>query len=315
MASSNRSSLTAVHMNSPPPLLHTDSQTKLETKPSNTRHPLTFYEYQSDTISTAPKTCRETIVSHIIQFRKNHREFLAEFIGTFILVLLICGISAEETLGIGVNRSWLTSSFGSGLAILIAICVAGHVSGGHLNPAVTLTFWAFSGFPARKVPVYMAAQYLGAFTGAALLYAMIEPAISQFDHGDRQILGKLGTAGIFGTYPPLYVGIGSAIASEVVGTALLLLVIMVSGHPNNLPFRTVQGVMIAAGVVAISLGLGYTSGFSINPARDLGPRLFTAIAGWGYEVFTIHHYYALVPMFAPFLGGLIGGLIFTVFVD
>ncbi|OBZ87904.1 Aquaporin-9 [Choanephora cucurbitarum] len=311
---SNRSSLTAVHTNSPSPV-HMDSQTKLEIKPSNTHHPLTFYEYQSDTISTAPKTCCETIVSHIIQFRKNHREFLAEFIGTFILVLLICGISAEETLGIGVNRSWLTSSFGSGLAILIAICVAGHVSGGHLNPAVTLTFWAFSGFPARKVPVYMAAQYLGAFTGAALLYAMIEPAISQFDHGDRQILGELGTAGIFGTYPPLYVGIGSAIASEVVGTALLLLVIMVSGHPNNLPFRTVQGVMIAAGVVAISLGLGYTSGFSINPARDLGPRLFTAIAGWGHEVFTVHHYYALVPMFAPFLGGLIGGLVFTVFVD
>jgi glycerol uptake facilitator-like aquaporin len=156
---------------------------------------------------------------------------------------------------------------------------------------------------------------LGAFTGAALLYCTIEPAITQFDHGQRQILGDLGTAGIFGTYPPLYVGIGSAVASEVIGTALLLLVIMVSGHPNNIPFKTAQGVMIAAGVMAICLSLGYTSGFSINPARDLGPRLFTAIAGWGFEVFTVHHYYALVPMLAPILGGLIGGFVYTIFID
>lgn len=113
----------------------------------------------------------------------------------------------------------------------------------------------------------------------------------------------------------MYVGIGSAVASEVVGTALLLLVIMVTGHPNNLPFRTAQGVMIAAGVMTICLGLGYTSGFSINPARDMGPRFFTAIAGWGFEVFTVHHYYALVPTFAPIVGGLIGGLVYTIFID
>lgn len=256
--------------------------------------------------TTTPSTRLNSVLSHFQSFKTKHREFLAEFIGTLILILLTCGISAEETLKIGINRSWLTSSFGSGLAVLIAVCVAGHVSGAHINPAVTITFWAFSGFPARKVPVYIAAQLLGAFTGAALLYSIIEPAISQFDHGERQILGEFGTAGIFGTYPPLYVGIGSAVASEVVGTALLLLVIMVTGHPNNLPFRTAQGVMIAAGVMTICLGLGYTSGFSINPARDMGPRLFTAIAGWGFEVFTVHHYYALVPMFAPILGGLIG---------
>lgn len=190
-----------------------------------------------------------------------------------------------------------------------------YFQGAHINPAVTITFWVFSGFPAHKVPKYIAAQFLGAFTGAALLYSVIEPAISQFDHGERQISGEFGTAGIFGTYPPLYVGIASAVASEVIGTALLLLIIMVSGHPNNLPFRTAQGLMIAAGVMTISLGLGYTSGFSINPARDFGPRLFTAIAGWGFDVFTFHHFYALVPMFAPFLGGLIGGLVYTIFID
>lgn len=173
----------------------------------------------------------------------------------------------------------------------------------------------FSGFPIRKAPIYITAQLLGAFTGAALLYSIIEPAITQFDHGERQILGEYSTAGIFGTYPPLYVGIGSAVASEIVGTAMLLLVIMVSGHPNNLPFRTAQGAMIAIGVTTISLCIGYTSGFSLNPARDFGPRLFTALAGWGIDVFKVHHYYALVPMFAPIIGGLVGGFIFTVFID
>ncbi|GAA5804922.1 Aquaporin-2 [Helicostylum pulchrum] len=315
--SSTRSSITAVpsisyhhhHI-----YLSDSDNNSIEKTPSN---PLTFYVNNDteDLITTSRKTCYGNLIASLRSFRVKHREFLAEFIGTMILILLTCGISAEETLHIGPHRSWLTVSFGSGLSVLVAVCIAGHVSGAHINPAVTVTFWAFSGFPTRKVPVYILAQLLGAFTGAALLYSIIEPAITQFDDGARQILGEFGTAGIFGTYPPLYVGIGSAIASEVIGTALLLLIIMVSGHPNNIPFRTAQGLMIAAGVMTICLGLGYTSGFSINPARDLGPRSFTAIAGWGMDVFTVHDYYSLVPMLAPILGGLIGGLIFTVFID
>ncbi|CAO0801397.1 unnamed protein product [Mucor circinelloides] len=269
----------------------------------------------NDDLNTSRKSRCATIVSHLRHFKQKHREFLAEFIGTMILILLTCGISAEETLQIGPHKSWLTSSLGSGLAVLVAVCVSGHVSGAHINPAVTITFCLFSGFPLRKVPTYLAAQFMGAFTGAALLYTIIEPAITQFDHGNRHILGELGTAGIFGTYPPLYVGIASAAASEIIGTALLLLVIMTSGHPNNLPFRTAQGIMIAVGVMTICLGLGYTSGFSLNPARDLGPRLFTAVAGWGFEVFSVHHFYAFVPMLAPIFGAVLGGFIYTIFID
>lgn len=73
--------------------------------------------------------------------------------------------------------------------------------------------------------------------------------------------------------------------------------------------------MVAAGVMTICLTLGYTSGFSLNPARDFGPRLFTAIAGWGTTVFTVHHYYALVPMLAPVVGGVVGGALYTLFID
>ncbi|ORY90350.1 aquaporin-like protein [Syncephalastrum racemosum] len=248
------------------------------------------------------------------QFRAKHREFLAEFIGTLILILLIDGVSAEQTLNIG-PKSWLTSSFGTGLAVLLAITVSGHISGAHINPAVTLTFWVFSGFPTRKVPIYFLAQFLGAFAGAALLYSVIYPALNEFDGGVRQILGDQGTANIFATYPPLYVGTSAAIASEIIGTALLLILILVTGHPNNMPFHTMQGVMIACGLMVISMGLGYTSGFSLNPARDIGPRVFTAIAGWGTGVFSIRDYYAFIPMFAPYVGGLVGGMVYTIFID
>lgn len=189
------------------------------------------------------------------------------------------------------------------------------IQGAHINPAVTLTFWAFSGFPTRKLPVYFTAQFLGAFVGAAILYSVIYPALNEFDGGDRQILGEHGTAGIFATYPPLYVGYGAAVASEIVGTALLCLLIMVTGHPNNMPFHQSQGVFIACGLMTLSLGLGYTSGFSLNPARDFGPRLFTAVAGWGTGVFSIRNYYSFVPIFAPLIGGLIGGMTYTIFID
>ncbi|RCH86031.1 Aquaporin-3 [Rhizopus stolonifer] len=270
---------------------------------------------KTEDLDTSKKSVYQKLLRRAQGFKTQHREFLAEFIGTTILVLLTCGFCAEQTLNIEQSKSWLTSSFGSGLSVLIGICVAGHVSGAHLNPAITISFSVFSGFPIRKVPIYLTAQLLGSFAGAALLYSIIEPAIIQFDQGQRQILGPYSTAGIFGTYPPLYVGTGSAIASEIVGTAMLLLIVMVTGHPNNLPFRTAQGAMIALGVTTISLCIGYTSGFSLNPARDFGPRLFTALAGWGFDVFRVYHYYALVPMFAPILGGLVGAFIYTVFID
>ncbi|KAI9481154.1 MAG: aquaporin-like protein [Benjaminiella poitrasii] len=260
-----------------------------------------------------PSTAQNTFLLHFKQFKKNNREFLAEFIGTLILVLLTCGVAAEEVLLAGTHRSWLTTSIGSGLAVLVAVCVAGHVSGAHLNPAITMTFCAFSSFPLRKAPAYITAQFLGAFSGAAVLYALIEPALSQFDGGRRQAFGTLGTANIFSTAAaPDMTTITSSVMSELIGTALLVLIVMVTGHPNNLPFKTAQGMMVAMGVMTLVMALGPTSGFSLNPARDLGPRVFTAVAGWGSDVFVG---YAIVVLVAPMIGGLLGGLVYTLFID
>ncbi|KAI7898422.1 aquaporin-like protein [Cokeromyces recurvatus] len=311
-SSSNSSVTQLVEEEERQPLLSQQNNNKLISSSSS----YAKFNNPVDDISTAPKTRCATIISYFQRFRKTHREFLAEFIGTMILVLLLCGVAAEETLfATNSHKSWLTSSIGSGLAVLIAICVSGHVSGAHLNPAITLTFSVFSGFPIHKVPIYIAAQCSGAFVGAAVLYILIQPALTNFDHGERQILGEFGTAGIFGTYAPPHVTLGTAVASEMVGTALLLLIVMVSGHPNNLPFKRAQGIMVAVGIMILVMSLGYTSGFSLNPARDFGPRLFTAIAGWGMDVFWINGYYAIVPLIAPLLGGLVGGFVYILFID
>ncbi|CAO3638688.1 unnamed protein product [Cunninghamella blakesleeana] len=246
--------------------------------------------------------------------RSGYREYLAEFIGTCVLCIFLCGVSAEQLLNEDGNKTTLASSIGSGLAVLIAISISGHVSGAHINPAVTITFWVFSGFPTRKVFGFIFSQFLGAFVGASILFGVIYPAINEFDNGTRQIYGSQGTGGIFFTFPAASYSISSVI-SELVGTALLCLIIMSTGHKNNLPFKNAQGCFIAVGIVVISLTFGYTSGLSLNPARDFGPRLFAYLAGWGLDVFKDHDCYFLVPLTIPIIGGLIGGATYTVFID
>ncbi|ORX55142.1 aquaporin [Hesseltinella vesiculosa] len=261
--------------------------------------------------------------------RHKIRHYVAEFLGTFVMVLLVIGGAAEETVRLPLIKgtpSWLLTSFSTGLAILFGLCIAGNISGGHLNPAVTITFWLFTGFPRKRVPFYILAQLLGAFAGAAVMYGIIFPTLNQFDGGKRAISGPTGTAGVFATYPPMTIldpstmtlsnaALMSSIASEVLGTALLLLVTMVSGNPNNQPFCFSQAIYIAIAVVVLVMSMGYTSGFAINPARDLGPRFFTAIAGWGFDVFTVYRYYFFVPLLAPLLGAMLGRLVYTVLID
>ncbi|KAG0171883.1 Aquaporin-3 [Apophysomyces sp. BC1034] len=265
--------------------------------------------------STGLKKYYHRLLACLRRSRHKFREPLAEFLGTLVLILLINGIMAYQILIAPNNMSWLTVSLGSGFAVLCAIALSGHVSGAHVNPVITLVFCLYGDFPGHKVPIYWLAQFFGGFCGSAILYVLVLPAIDHFDGGSRTILGKTGTAGIFATYPPPYVGLVSATVSEIVGTGMLVLLILSTGHPNNVPFSYVQGVMVAVGLVTIILAFGYTSGFSLNPARDLGPRLFTAIAGWGIDVFTINDYYVFVPLLAPFVGGIFGGAVYSIFID
>jgi MIP family channel proteins len=176
---------------------------------------------------------------------------------------------------LSIHLSW-------GLGVTFGIYASAGVSGAHLNPAVTLAFAALRGFPWRKVPAYVLAQTLGAFTGAAVTFVTYREAFTAFDGGVRQVTGEKATAGIFATYPqPFLSAFPGGFVDQVVGTALLLLVIFALGDRRNAGPASGGPVLVGALVVAIGMTFGFNAGYAINPARDLGPRVFTASPGGG----------------------------------
>ncbi|KAI0244874.1 glycerol channel [Massospora cicadina] len=240
-----------------------------------------------------------------LSFRYAMREYMAELVGTLVLVLVGSGTTAQVT---------FNDKAGSGY-LGIRIMIAGPVSGAHLNPAVTLTSAMFGKFAWRKVPGFMLAQLLGAFLGASLVFAIYWPAMNAFDDGIRQTIGDSATAGIFATYPAPDTPIYSAFFNELIDTAFLLIGVMaITNSKYQIP---TWGVALSAGLLllAIGMGMGMMTGFAMNPARDLGPRLFTAIGGWGTEPFTAYKSYFWVPILAPFFGALLGMSIYDFLID
>jgi len=191
------------------------------------------------------------------------------------------------------------------------VYVAAGVSGAHLNPAVTLALAVHRGFPWRKVVPYAMAQLAGAFVAAAVVWVTYRGALDAFDGGTRQVLGPQGTAGIFATYPQAWLGIWGGLVDQIVGTALLVGVIFaISDRRNAPPPAGLAPVIVGLLVAAIGMSFGLNAGYAINPARDLGPRVFTALAGWGGEVFRAADGWWWVPIVGPLIGGVIGGWLY-----
>jgi MIP family channel proteins len=239
------------------------------------------------------------------------RELAAECLGTFLLIVFGVGSVAQmvlshHTLGttLSVNISW-------GLAVMLGAYASAGVSGAHLNPAVSLAFAVFRDFPLRKVVPYAVAQTLGAFLASAVVFLTYREALDTFDSGLRAISGPTGTAGIWATYPQPYLSIAGGFVDQVVGTALLLigLFALVDAQNAKLPPYLVPA---AAGLLVVVIGatFGMNSGYAINPARDFGPRLFTAVAGWGGDVFRAGNAWWWVPIVAPLLGALLGAFLY-----
>jgi glycerol uptake facilitator protein len=237
-------------------------------------------------------------------------ELLAEFFGTLVLITLGNGVVAMVVLFADpqhpeavVKGGYTNITLGWGLAVLMGLCVAGRVSGGHLNPAVTLALAVFRGFPWRKVLPYSAAQLAGAFAGAALVYLNYLPAFRQYDPD----LSK--TATVFATAPAFPGAWAHGLLDQVVGTALLVGLVLAIGEPKNqFTSPPLQPLMVALVVVAIGVSWGGMHGYAINPARDLGPRLFTLAAGFRNTGFADGVF--LVPIVGPLLGGLLGALVY-----
>ena len=243
------------------------------------------------------------------------RELLAEFLGTFVLIAFGAGVVAQVVLSDEKNGSYISINLAWGMAVTLGIYVAGGVTGAHLNPAVTVALAARRGFPWKHVVPYSIAQTLGAFVASLVVFITYRQAFDAFDGGTRIVTGAKATAGIFATYPQPFLSTIGGLTDQIVGTALLMLVIVAIGDARNLsPTGNVAPILVGMLVMVIGMSFGFNAGYAINPARDLGPRLFTAVAGWGTEVFRAGNYWFWVPIVGPFLGGILGVWLYDVFV-
>jgi glycerol uptake facilitator protein len=227
--------------------------------------------------------------------------YLAEFVGTLILILLGDGVVAAVLLrnSKAEHSGWIVITLGWGMAVAIAVYVA-LISGAHINPAVTVGLASVGAFPWAQVPGYIIAQLLGAFVGAVLVW------ITYYDHWketDDPVL-KLG---VFSTIPQIRNTVPNFV-TEVIGTAMLLfgvLAIVTNAQAALVPLSV--GFL----VLAIGLSLGGPTGYAINPARDLGPRIAHAvlpIPGKGDSDFS----YGWIPVVAPLVGGIIGAVLWSI---
>jgi len=238
-------------------------------------------------------------------------ELIAEFLGTFVLILFGTGVVAMVVLfpsknpGETIHGGFTNITLGWGLGVTMGIYIAGKVSGAHLNPAVTLALAAFRGFSWRKVLPYSVAQTAGAFAAAALVYWNYLPAFRQADPQLEH------TAGIFTTFPAFPAMPQAGFLDQFIGTGLLLLLIFaITDEFNAPPGANLAPVLIGLVVVAIGMSFGGMHGYAINPARDFGPRLFTVVAGFRNNGLTDGIRVWWVPVAAPLVGGLAGAAVY-----
>jgi glycerol uptake facilitator protein len=230
--------------------------------------------------------------------------FLAELIGTAILIILGDGVVAGVLLAKSKaqNAGWIVITAGWGFAVAIAVYAVGSFSGAHINPAVTIGFAANGTLPWGDVPVYLAGQFVGAFIGAVVVYLHYLPHWGATDDPGLKLA-------VFSTGPAIRNPVSNTL-SEVIGTFVLVfgvLAIVANAEPGS---SGLTPLLIGILVFAIGLSLGGPTGYAINPARDLGPRIAHAvlpIAGKGSSDWE----YSWVPVAGPIVGGVLGALAYT----
>ena len=239
------------------------------------------------------------------------REMLAEFLGTCVLLIFGLGVVAQTVLSRQSAGSMLSINICWGIAVMMGCYVSAGVTGAHLNPAVTIALAVHRRFPWPKVGPYVAAQFLGALVASFLIFVAYYDSLAAFDGGVRHVTGELATAGIWATYPQPFTSIAIGFVNEALGTAMLMGVILGITDTRNSPVpQGLAPVIVGLLVMAIGASLGFNTGYAINPARDFGPRLFTALAGWGSDVFTAANAWWWVPIVAPCVGAVAGGWVY-----
>ncbi|MFZ5816569.1 MAG: MIP/aquaporin family protein [Bacillota bacterium] len=241
-------------------------------------------------------------------------ELMAEFLGTALLVLLGNGVVATAILMGAYQGQWQPSILW-GLTVAGLVYIFGGVSGAHFNPAVTLTVAFFRDFPKAKILPYILAQVAGGFAGSAVLHGLISSRLTAFEASKnivRDTAAGEATARIFSTYPGTDVSAMNAFFIEIVITMMLLMVILAitdnrqAGAPQG-----GLGPVVVGATVALLVGIGgpWTMA-ALNPARDLGPRLWMAVAGWGPTAVPGPGGYMWVPILGPIVGGILAGFVY-----
>lgn len=225
--------------------------------------------------------------------------FLAELVGTAILILLGDGVVAGclLTKSKAENAGWIVITLAWGLAVTMGIYAVGAISGAHLNPAVTIAMAVIGNLAWAEVAPYIAAQMIGAFLGAVLVWIAYLPHWKETDDPGKKL-------GIFATGPAIYNPVANVI-TEVIGAFMLLFGILFIGANEFAP--GVAPLAVGLLIVVIGMSLGGPTGYAINPARDLGPRIAHAvlpIPGKGDSQW----YYAWIPVVGPIIGGVLGAL-------
>ncbi|MBK6380639.1 MAG: aquaporin family protein [Chitinophagaceae bacterium] len=228
--------------------------------------------------------------------------FLFELIGTAFLILLGNGVVANVVLNKtkGNNGGWIVITFGWAMAVFVGVYVAAAKSGAHLNPAVTIALAAADKFEWALVPVQIAGQFAGAMIGSFLVWVTYKKHFDETEDADARLA-------VFCTSPAIP-NILFNVATEIIGTfALVFGVFFITGADAGL--HSLDALPVALLVLAIGLSLGGPTGYAINPARDLGPRIMHFIlpmkdkgsSGWGYS---------WIPVVGPVIGGILAALVF-----
>ena len=244
------------------------------------------------------------------------QSLLAEAVGTMMLLLMGNGVVANVVLSRtkGEKSGWIVITTGWGIAVAVAVYAVGRISGAHLNPAVTIGLASIGSFPWSDVPGYLAAQLAGAFGGAVLAWLAYLPHWGATADADSKLA-------VFATDPAIR-HTGGNLATEIIGTAVLLFgILAIAGNAQTLTrpgdvdlslvfSRGLQPLLVGILVLGIGVSLGGPTGYAINPARDLGPRLAHFVlpipgkrdSDWGY---------AWIPIVGPIIGGVLGAVLYS----
>jgi len=236
-------------------------------------------------------------------------EVLAEIMGTFMIIVMGDACVAAAVMANGDHGNPVSIGIGWGLAVTLAIMTTGSNSPAHLNPAITITNAVYGRFPWKKVVPYVVAQIFAGWLAAACVYISYINYFPDFGYNDT-------SATIFTTLPKPGVSNAISFFVEFIGTMILMFVVYSTADAKNTHNEKNSGpIIVGASVALLVFAFQCVNGIALNPARDMGPRIFISMAGWGSDAFTYNSYYFWIPSVATTLGAIFGGGIYILMIE